>query len=266
MKIPITLQLTLLTILMTGFYMMVGQAVPQKEVHPPEVVEIAEDVSTEDMVKIGKGIFEGKGICNTCHTIGKSGALRFPDLDGIAQTAATRRPGYSALDYLAESLYEPGAYVVEGFNPGMPEADKPPIGLTEPEILSVIAYLQTLGGEATVTMDTELVYTGGSAGDAGAPPAEGEVVEAAAAGGAPDAGAGDGGVLAARGCTRCHHTDQPGKGDLEGPSLYGVGSRLGREEILREVAFHKGEAGLAEVTVPELEQMVETLIEMRGEG
>jgi mono/diheme cytochrome c family protein len=91
------------------------------------------------------------------------------------------------------------------------------------------------------------------------------VVEAAAAG-APAAGAGDGDVLAARGCTRCHHTDQPGKGDLEGPSLYDVGSRLGREEILREVAFHKGEAGLAEVTVPELDRMVETLIEMRGEG
>ncbi|MCP3998406.1 MAG: hypothetical protein GY722_25575, partial [bacterium] len=65
MKIPITLQLALLTVALTGFYMMVGQAVPQKEVHPPEVIEIAEDVSTEEMVEIGKTIYEGKGICFT---------------------------------------------------------------------------------------------------------------------------------------------------------------------------------------------------------
>ena len=69
MKIPVTLQIVLLTIGMTGFYAMVGQSVPQKEVHPPEVIEIAEDISSEEMVEIGKGIFEGKGICNTCQIL-----------------------------------------------------------------------------------------------------------------------------------------------------------------------------------------------------
>ena len=63
MKIPITLQLALLTVLMTGFYMMVGQAVPQKEVYPPEVIEIAEDVTTEEMVEIGRGIYESLARC-----------------------------------------------------------------------------------------------------------------------------------------------------------------------------------------------------------
>jgi mono/diheme cytochrome c family protein len=160
-KVPVTLQLLVLAVALTGVYTMVGQAVPQKEVHPPEVIEIAADVSTEDMVAIGKGIFEGKGICNTCHTIGKSGALRFPDLDGIATTAAGRISGYNALDYLVESMYEPDKYVVDGFNPGMPRIDKPPIGLTDDEILCVIAYLQTLGGEPTVTMETTHAYVGG---------------------------------------------------------------------------------------------------------
>ena len=154
MKIPITLQLAVLTVGLTGFYMMVGQAVPQKEVQAPEVIEIAEDVTTEQMVEIGRGIYEGKGICFTCH----ANTSRYPDMQDVATRAATRKPGYTALDYLAESLYEPGAYIVEGFNPGMPEINKPPIGLTDPEILSVIAYLQTLGGEATVTMDTRTAY------------------------------------------------------------------------------------------------------------
>ena len=167
-KIPITLQLVILTAALTAVYTMVGQSVPQKEVHPPEVIEIASDVTTEEMVEIGKEIFEGKGICNTCHTIGRSGALRFPDLDGIATRASTMIPGYSAVEYLAESLYEPDIYVVAGFNPGMPQINKPPIGLTDDEIMCVIAYLETLGGAASVTMDTPLVYTGGPAPGEGA--------------------------------------------------------------------------------------------------
>lgn len=165
-KVPVTVQLVVLTAALTAVYTMVGQSVPQKEVHPPEVIEIATDVTTEEMVEIGKGIFEGKGICNTCHTIGRSGALRFPDLDGIASRAANMIPGYSAVEYLAESLYEPDIYVVAGFNPGMPQINKPPIGLTDDEIMCVIAYLETLGGSATVTLDTPLVYTGGDAPDA----------------------------------------------------------------------------------------------------
>lgn len=160
MKIPITLQLVVLTVLLTGFYTMVGQSVPQKEVQAPEVIEIAADISTAEMVEIGQEIYQGKGICFTCH----ANTSRFPDLEGVATRAATRKPGYTAVDYLAESLYEPDIYIVDGFSPGMPAADKPPIGLTEQEILSVIAYLQTLGGVATVTLDTKTVYTGGVLG------------------------------------------------------------------------------------------------------
>ena len=123
-------------------------------------MEIKKDVSSAEMVEIGKEIFNGKGICQTCH----NGSGRFPDLEGIATRAATRIPGYSAVDYMAESLYEPNKYIVPGFNPGMPQINKPPIGLTDDEILTVIAYLQSLGGTPTVTMETKLVYTGGSLG------------------------------------------------------------------------------------------------------
>ena len=171
-RIPVVLQLVVLTVGLTALYTMVGQSVPQKEVHPPEVIELDEEMPVAEMVKIGKTIFDGKGICVTCHTIGKSGALRFPDLDGVATRAATRRPGMAALDYLAESLYEPDIFIVDGFSPGMPVINKPPIGLTDGEILTVIAYLQTLGGDATVTMDTKLVYTGGEAAESGDPATE----------------------------------------------------------------------------------------------
>ena len=92
-------------------------------------------MTTADMVKVGREIMEGKGICLTCHTIGKTGALRFPDLAGIGAQAKTRVPGLSDVDYLAQSMYEPTAFVVPGFPPAMPPVNQPPIGLTDQEIL-----------------------------------------------------------------------------------------------------------------------------------
>lgn len=250
-RIPVVLQLVILTVGLTALYTMVGQSVPQKEVRPPEVIELDKEMPVAEMVEIGKAIFDGKGICNTCHTIGKSGALRFPDLDDMAIRAATRRPGMSALDYLAESLYEPDIFIVDGFSPGMPIINKPPIGLTDDEILTVIAYLQTLGGEATVTMETRTVYTGGAAAEAS--PAEAE------------AGSSDS-LLASRGCTECHHLDQPGTLN-DGPSLYDVGSRLSRSQILDGVALHgptPAENPYPDLTISEIRAMVDYLEALEG--
>ena len=51
-------------------------------------------------------------------------------------------------------FYDPDVFIVEGFNPGMPAISKPPIGLSNDEIMCVIAWLQSMGGEADVTLDT----------------------------------------------------------------------------------------------------------------
>lgn len=153
MKDLIPLKIAALVIGSTALYTYIGQLVPQKEVHPPEVVEIAENVTTEDLVALGSEIAHGKGLCFTCHTVGKSGALRFPDLDGIATRAATRVEGLTALQYMAHSIYHPDEYIVEGFNPGMPVINKPPIGLNDQEIIAVLAYLQSLGGTPDLTLD-----------------------------------------------------------------------------------------------------------------
>lgn len=153
-SVPPAVRIAALVLGTTGLYTYIGQLVPQKEVYPPKETVMRKDMTTEDLVKIGKEIMNGKGLCFTCHTLGKSGALRFPDLEGIATRAATRRTGMTALQYIAQSIYTPNAYIVPGFNPGMPQIDKPPIGLNDQEILAVIAYLQTLGGTPTVTMQT----------------------------------------------------------------------------------------------------------------
>ena len=158
MRIPHIFRIGALVLATTGFYTYVGQMVPQKEVLAPQETKLGGQLSTADMVKVGKQIMEGKGFCSTCHTLGKSGALRFPDLDGIGSRAKTRIPGLSDVEYLAQSLYEPNAFIVPGFNPGMPTISQPPIGLTDQEILTVIAYLQSLGGTPTVTPQTTHKY------------------------------------------------------------------------------------------------------------
>jgi mono/diheme cytochrome c family protein len=169
MTIPVAVRIGALVLATTAFYGYVGQMVPQKEVQPPEEVAVGTNLTTTDMVKVGKQVMEGKGFCVTCHTIGKTGALRFPDLEGIGVRAKTRIPGLSDVDYLAQSLYEPNTFIVPGFNPGMPVISQPPIGLTDQEILCVIAYLQSLGGTPTVTLQTTHKYLGSGAAPAGAP-------------------------------------------------------------------------------------------------
>jgi len=223
MRVPVIVKIVALTVGATAFYTWVGQLVPQKEVQPPQVVEMAQDLTTDQMVEIGNEIFHGKGLCSTCHTIGRSGALRFPDLDGVAVRAAHRVPGLSQLQYFAQTLYEPNAFIVPGFNPGMPEISKPPIGLSDDEIKAVIAYLQTLGGTATITMATQLPYANGAGPTpGGGAPAEGEAAPSAEAGtaaaestaaGSP-AAAGD--PLTRFGCADCHSAEPGGENTLAG--------------------------------------------------
>lgn len=177
MTIPAAPRIGALVLATTAFYGYVGQMVPQNEVQPPEEILIRADLTTPEMVEIGREITEGKGLCRTCHTIGQTGALRFPDLAGVAGRAAERVPGLTDVDYFAQSMYEPDVFVVPGFNPGMPTINRPPIGLTDQEILTVIAYLQSLGGTPTVTLQTSHRYYAappapGEAPPAGAPPDE----------------------------------------------------------------------------------------------
>jgi mono/diheme cytochrome c family protein len=167
MTIPVVVRIGGLVLATTVFYGYVGQMVPQKEVQPPQELALAGEMTTAEMVTVGRQIVEGKGLCSTCHTFGKTGALRFPDLEGVGARAKTRIPGMSDVEYLAQAMYEPNAYVVQGFGPGMPTINQAPIGLTDQEILTVIAYLQSLGGTPTVTMQTTHRYLNAAAAPAG---------------------------------------------------------------------------------------------------
>lgn len=213
-----TMFIALLTLCVTLFYDYVGHLVPQKESHPPKEVKIGEGASTADMVKLGQELFDGKGTCKSCH----NGNARFPDFEKekIGQIAGSRRPGMSDVEYLAEAIYEPNAYIVPPFAGGMVI----PSTLTDQEILCLIAYLQSFGGTPNVTMTTKLKWQG-SRGDAGTPTA------GAAAAPAQDR---TGEQIFTEGqCMACHSTTAPVR--LVGPSLYDVGKRLTIPELFEAI-------------------------------
>ena len=208
------LSIALFTCVVTAFYYYVGQLVPQKEVHPPKSVEIRTDMSQPEMIEAGKIIVEGKGTCLNCH----NGSARFPLLDDIGARAGTQHAGLSDVEYLAEALYEPNEFVVKPFAPGMPAVNKPPIGLTDQEILCVIAFLQSKGGKPSVDMNTKLKYQGGAAAPAAsaAQPAAAESLDGKA-------------MVAKFGCMGCHSFDAPIR--MVGPSLIDVGKRLNKGQL-----------------------------------
>ena len=170
MTVPLIPRIGALVLVTTSFYAYVGQMVPQNEVQPPQEILIRADLTTADMVTVGREIMDTKGLCFTCHTIGRSGALRFPDLAGVDARAMERVPGLTDVEYFAQTMYEPEAFIVPGFNPGMPVINRAPIGLTDQEILCVIAYLQSLGGTPTVTLQTSHRYYAAPAQPGAAPP------------------------------------------------------------------------------------------------
>jgi mono/diheme cytochrome c family protein len=263
----------LFTILVTAFYSYVGQMVPQKETYPPKTLEIRPDLTTEEMVEIGQEIVGGKGTCLTCHTIGSDQPTRFPDLENIGRRAKTRREGYSDVDYLAESLYDPNAYIVEGYNPGMPAIAKPPFNLTDQEILTVIAYLESLGSTPTVTMQTKLKYA--REGPAGETSPKQKPQRAAPGTEPADAPA----LMNKYLCVTCHNLDDPGR--LVGPSLYDAGKRLSTGQLYESIlepnatvaeGFPQGvmKATLSgvgfydKITTKELKTMVDYLASLKG--
>ena len=212
------LQIFGFTILVSAFYWYVSLWVPQKRTDPPEDIAISSDLSTAEMIPIGEEIVAGKGICLTCHTMGESGTgLRFPDLGNIGAIAGSRVEGQSDVEYLAESMYDPNAYVLEGFVAGMPNVARPPVALSDQEILTVIAYLQSLGGTPTVTMQTELEWQGQT-------PTVESTQAVVDVGGDRDAET----LFVTYLCNTCHSLDGVAGA---GPTLQGLGERMSKAEI-----------------------------------
>jgi mono/diheme cytochrome c family protein len=142
-----------------GLFSLIALSVPQMASLPPaeEKFDVASIKTANDMAVIGQKIFFSKGQCALCHSIGPSESARCPDLKGIGAKLSR--------EFIYESLTQPQAYIYldyrhEGppkdYPARMPHINKNPIGLTNNEILSVIAFLQQMSGEPITVSPSEI--------------------------------------------------------------------------------------------------------------
>ncbi len=86
----------------------------------------------------GKQIFNAAG-CGSCHALSDVGtsATVGPSLDNLA--GASPQPGLSPAEYVRESIVDPEAYVVQGFQPdGMPDYSA---RLDDTQVNELVGYL-----------------------------------------------------------------------------------------------------------------------------
>ena len=213
------LKVLLVAILVIGFYTGVAHIIPQLQSEVPTALDLGSGTTPEALVAAGEKVFNGGGGCTTCHGLGTRAPNLLTDHAGqgpIGTRCGSRKPGMECKAYLYESMTNPAAFVVPGFEPIMPDMRRQ---LSEEQIWAVIAYLQSQGGEVTVTAE--------------------DLPKAAA----PGAGTAPGvsftatldprALIAEKGCIGCHSLE--GKGAAIGPSFDGMGRRHTAEYIRRSI-------------------------------
>ena len=142
----------LLVVLVTlGLYTWVANSIPQLESEVPEELSFTGAVSEAELVTAGGDLFAGAGQCTSCHGLGTRAPNLLTDDGGrgsIGQRCGERVPGEDCKTYLYHSLTDPTAYLVQGYTPSMPPQGRI---LSQNQIWALVAYLQSLGGEVTVT-------------------------------------------------------------------------------------------------------------------
>ena len=202
-----------------AFYTMVAHAIPQLQSEVPESLALGSDATPEALVAAGERVYNGAGGCAACHGLGtRAPNLLTADASGapIGGRCDGRKPGMKCKEYLHESLVAPGAYVVPGFEPIMPDMRRQ---LADDQIWALVAYLQSLGGEVTV-----------SAADL--KPAAGATSPAPAAG-AMSATTDPVQLFTEKGCVGCHTLGAAG-GNV-GPPLEHIGATRTAEYIRRAI-------------------------------
>jgi mono/diheme cytochrome c family protein len=80
--------------------------------------------------------------CAACHSTVGDAVIVGPAMAGVATRAETRVAGLSAHDYMAESILDPSAYLVPGFDDLMPKTWGKT--LTGEELDALVAFMLTL--------------------------------------------------------------------------------------------------------------------------
>src|SRR5438034_11786710 len=134
-----------------ALYTLIANSIPQVQSEVPRALSLGADVTPEQLVQAGEKVYNGAGGCTTCHGLGTRAPNLLTDEKGqgpIGARCGRREPGKTCKQYLFESLDNPTAYVVAGYQPIMPVMTRQ---LPPEQIWAVIAFLETQSGTVDVT-------------------------------------------------------------------------------------------------------------------
>ncbi len=221
------LKVLAIALLVVGFYTTVAHIIPQLQSEVPEALALGSGVTPEALVAAGEKIYNGAGGCTACHGLGTRAPNLITDYKGqgaVGARCGTRKPGMACKAYLYESLTQPQAYIVQGFDPIMPDMRKQ---LSDDQIWAAVAFLESQGGEVDVTGE-DIAKSAPAKGAAPAPtgPAMTATLDPVA-------------LYSEKGCIGCHQMD--GKGGAVGPSWDHIGSRRSAASIRRKIIDPKSD-------------------------
>ncbi len=204
-----------------ALYTLIANKIPQVQSEVPQALTLGANVTPEQLVAAGEKVYTGIGGCTTCHGLGERAPNLLTDEKGqgpIGARCGKREAGKTCKQYLYESLDNPTAYVVSGYQPIMPVMTKQ---LSPEQIWAVIAYLESQGGNVDVTASDIPAASAAPAAPAGG--------GGGLAGGSTDPKA----IIQTAGCLACHKLD--GQGQVIAPDLTHVGSRRDAESIRKKI-------------------------------
>ncbi len=206
-----------------ALYTLIANKIPQVQSDVPRALTLGANVTAEQLVSAGDQLYHGAGGCTACHGLGTRAPNLLTDEKGqgpIGARCGKREAGKDCKAYLHESLANPRAYVVAGYEPIMPEMGRI---LSPQQLWALVAFLESNGGTVDVSA-SDIPSTTTSTTSTSSTPSAG------IAGGSTDPMT----IIRGAGCTGCHKIN--GEGGAIGPDLNHVGSRLSanliRESIL----------------------------------
>lgn len=213
----VDLKIVAVTMVTIVAYTVVANIIPQVESEVPPEIAFGAEVTPEELVEAGQQLYEGAGGCLACHaeTPGARGPNLRTDYRGqgpIGERCADRVPGLDCKEYIYQALVRPGDHVVDDYPLIMPPADRT---LDQAQIWALVAYLQSMGGEVTVTGDDI--------------PDEPDEADAPGPAAGPQVAATDPREMVIELCVQCHVLE--GQGTDLGPALDDIGAHRTAEEL-----------------------------------
>ena len=203
-------------------FTLVANSIPQVQSEVPVDLSFGANVSAEELMASGEILYNGAGGCLACHGLGTRAPNLLTDHGGtgtIGVRCVNRVPGEECKAYLYSSMVDPGAYLVEGFEPIMPDMRR---SLSNEQIWALVAYLQSVGGEVTVA-GADIMATD-----------DGSRTAAATPGAAPVTASADPiEIMNANACLACHEFN--GEGAPMGPPFDGIGARVDADYIRESI-------------------------------